>query len=53
MFFERIGPKNSWSFAVGTSVDCHSLISEYFHSILCSEVEGSMLNKTTQEVFHW
>ena len=22
MFFKRIGPKNSWSFAVGTSTDC-------------------------------
>jgi len=53
MFFERIGPKNSWSFAVGTWTDCHSFISEYFHSIFCSKVEGSMLNKTTQEVFHW
>jgi len=47
-----IGPKNSWSFAVGTSTDCHSFISEYFHLIFCSEVEGFMLNKT-QEVFHW
>ena len=24
-----------------------------FHSIFCSKVEGSMLNKTTQKVFHW
>jgi len=47
MFFERIGPKNSWSFAVGTSTECHSFISEYFHLIFCSKVEGSML-KTTQ-----
>jgi len=31
----RIGPKNSWSFAVVTSTDCHSFISEYFHSIFC------------------
>ena len=48
MFFLRIGPKNSWSFAVGTSTHCHSFISEYFHSIFCSKVEGSVLNKTTQ-----
>jgi len=47
MFFERIGPKNSWSFAVGTSTECHSFISEYFHLIFCSKVEGSML-KTTE-----
>jgi len=53
MFFKRIGLKNSWSFAVGTSTDCHSFFSEYFHSIFCSEVQGSMLNKTTQKVFHW
>ena len=53
LFIKRIGPRNSWSFAVGTSTDCHSFISEYFHSIFCSKVEGSMLNKTTQTVFHW
>jgi len=53
MFFERIGPKNYWSSAVETSTDCHSFISEYFYSIFCSKVEGSMLNKTTHEVFHW
>jgi len=53
MFFKRIGPKISWSFGVGTSIDCHSCISEYFHSIFCSYVEGSMLNKTTQKDFHW
>jgi len=52
MFFKRIEPKNFWSFAVGTLTDCHSFISEYFHSIFCSKVEGSMLNKTTQKVFH-
>jgi len=46
--FSRIGPKKSWNFAVGTSTDWHSFISEYFHSIFCSKVEGSMLNKTTQ-----
>jgi len=48
MFFERIRPKNYWSFVVGTSTDYHSFISEYFHSIFCSKVEGSTLNKTTQ-----
>jgi len=48
MFFKRFGPKNYWRFAVGTSTECHSFISEYFHSIFCSKVEGSMLNKTTQ-----
>jgi len=48
MFFEIIGPKNSLSFAVGTSTECHSFVSEYFYSIFCSRVEGSMLNKTTQ-----
>jgi len=37
-----------WSFAVGTSTDCHSLISEYFHSLFCIKVQGSMLNKTKQ-----
>jgi len=52
MFFKRIGPKISCSFAIETSTDCHSFISEYFHSIFCSEVEDSMLNKT-QKVFHW
>jgi len=52
MFFKRIGLKNSWNFAVGTSTDCHAFISECFHSIFCSKVEGSMLNKT-QKVFHW
>jgi len=36
MFFKRIRPKNSWSFAVGTSTDCYSFISEYFHSTFCS-----------------
>jgi len=51
MFFERVGPKNSWSCAVGTSTDCHSFISKYFHSIFCSKVEGSMLNKTTHRKF--
>jgi len=53
MFFKRIGPKNSWSFTVGTSTACHSIISEYFHSIFYSKLEASMLNKTTQDVFHW
>jgi len=53
MFFKRIGPKISWRFGVGSSIECHSFISEYFHSIFCSQVEGSMLNKTTQKVFHW
>jgi len=53
MFFKKIGPKNSWSFAVGTSTERHSFISEYFHLTFCSKVEGSMLNKTTQKVFHW
>jgi len=53
MFLERIGPKNSWSVAVRTSTDCRSFISEYFHSMFCSKVEGSMLNKTTQKVFPW
>jgi len=53
MFFKRIGPKNSWNFAVGISTDCHSFIPEYFRSIFCSKVEGSMLNKSTQKVFHW
>jgi len=53
MFFKRIGPRNFWSFAVGTSTDFHSFISEYFHSIFRSKVECSMLNKTTQNVFHW
>jgi len=48
MFFKRIGPKKSWSSVVGTSTNCHSFISEYFHSLFCSKVEGSMLNKTTQ-----
>jgi len=51
-FFNRIRPKNSWSFAAGTSADCHSFISEYFHSIFCSKVESSVLNKTTQKIFH-
>jgi len=50
--------KNSWSFAAGTSINCHSFMltsfsSEYFHSIFCSKVEGSMLNTTRQKVFHW
>jgi len=49
MFFERI----ALSFAVGTLAECHSFITEYFHSVFCSKVEGSMLNKTTQKVFHW
>jgi len=53
MFIKRIGPKNSLNFVVGTSTDCHSVISEYFHSIFWSKMEASMLNKTTQEVFHW
>jgi len=53
MFFKSIGLKNSWGFAVGTSTDCHSFISEYFHSIFCSKVGGSMLYKTTQKVFQW
>jgi len=52
MFFKRIGPKNSWSFAAGTLTECHSFISEYVRSIFCSKVEGSMLKKTTQKVFH-
>ena len=30
MFFKRIGPKNSWSFAVRTSIDCHSFILNIF-----------------------
>jgi len=52
MCFNGIRPKNSWSFAVGTSTDCHSFVSEYFHSIFCSKVEGSMLNKT-HKIFQW
>jgi len=48
MFFKRIGIKTSWNFAVGTSTGCHSFIFECFHSIFCSKVEGSMLNKATQ-----
>jgi len=32
MFFKMIGPNFFWSFTVGTSTDCHSFISEYFHS---------------------
>jgi len=45
MLFKKIRPKNFWNFAVGTSLDGHSYIPEYFHSIFCSEVQGSMLNK--------
>jgi len=52
MLSKRIGPKNSWCFAVGTSTDCHSIISENFHSVFCSKVQGSMLNKIKQNVFH-
>jgi len=53
IIFKRIGPKNSWNFAVGTTTDCHSFISEYFHSIFCSKVEGSKMNKTTHHCDLW
>jgi len=51
MFFKRTDPKNYWSFAVANSTDSHFFIYDYFHSIFCSKVQGSMLNKT--EVFYW
>jgi len=53
MFFKKIGPKNFLSFASWSSSGCHYFISEYFHSIFCSEVQGSMLNKTRQSFLYW
>ena len=46
MLFKRIKPKNYRSFSVATSTDSHSFISDYFHSIFCSKVQGFMLDKT-------
>jgi len=51
MFCKRIEPKKFWSFAVGASTDCHSFVSEYFHSIFCSKVQGFMLKKTKHKSF--
>jgi len=51
--FQDDWTKNFSEFAVGTSTDSHSFMSEYFHSIFRRNAEGSMLNKTTQKVCHW
>jgi len=44
----KIWLKNYWNFTVSTSTDHNSYISEYFHSVFCNKVQGSMLNKTRQ-----
>ena len=44
-FSTRLGQK-IWNFAVGPYLDGHTYISENFHSIFDSKVQGSMLNKT-------
>ena len=44
-------PKHFWNFAVETSTNCNSYISEYCHSIFCNKAQGSMLNQIKQKVF--